>query len=81
MIVDYYSNNWEVDALHSISTAAVIKRLKPRFARWGISNKVVSNNGPQFVSNKFQNSPSNGIFAISPAQSITANPMEKLSQQ
>ena len=43
--VDYYSDYWEVDALHSTSTAAVIKRLKPHFARWGIPNEVVTDNG------------------------------------
>ena len=51
--VDYYSDYWEVDSLHSTSTAAVIKKLKPHFARWGIPNEVVTDNGPQFVSDEF----------------------------
>ena len=50
--VDYYSDYW-VDALHSSSTAAVIKKLKPHFGRWGIPNEVVTDNGPQFVSDEF----------------------------
>ena len=52
--VDYYSEYWEVDTLHSTSTAAVIKKLKPRcFARWEIPNEVVTVNRSQFVSDKF----------------------------
>ena len=75
--VDYYSNYWEVDPLHS--TATVIKKLKKHFARWGMKLSLIM--GPSLLVSSLQGLPRNGIFATSPARPITANPMEKLNQQ
>ena len=47
--VYYYSNFIEVDHLSSTSSQAVIKKLKTHFSRYGIPDKVVSDNGPQFA--------------------------------
>ena len=53
--VDYYSNFWEVDRMDSSTTSkAVIFKLKQHFARHGIPNTVVSDNGPQFDSDEFR---------------------------
>ena len=53
--VDYYSNFWEVDRMESSTTAtAVISKLKQHFARHGIPDKVISDNGPQFDSDEFR---------------------------
>ena len=51
---DYFSNFWELDELGSTSTASkIIKKLKAHFARHGIPDEFVSDNGPQFTSDEF----------------------------
>ena len=52
--VDYYSCFFEVDHLKVSTSQAIIKKLKPHFARYGIPDTLVSDNGPQFVSKEFQ---------------------------
>ena len=51
--INYYSDFFEIDRMHSTTTAAVIAKLKPHFARWGIPEEIVTDNGPQFVSDDF----------------------------
>lgn len=51
--VCYQSGYWEVDRLCDTSARAVINKLKCHFARFGIPNHVVSDNGPQFSSHEF----------------------------
>ena len=51
--VDYYSNFWEVDRLPDMKASTVILKLKNHFARYGCPVQVVSDNGPQFSSDKF----------------------------
>lgn len=53
--VDYFSNFFEIDRLETTSSAAVINKLKQHFARHGIPDKVISDNGPQFSSQQFSN--------------------------
>ena len=53
--VDYYSNFWEVDHLQKTTSSHVIKKLKQHFARHGIPDTMVSDNGPQFASEEFRN--------------------------
>ena len=48
ILVDYYSKFPEVVKLSDTSSNTVIKEMKAMFARYGIPNKVVSDNGPQF---------------------------------
>ena len=48
--VDYFSDFFELDHLRSTSSVYVIKKLKGHFARHGIPEKLVTDNGPQFVS-------------------------------
>ena len=52
--VDYYSNFFEVDRLEQLTSLAVVKKLKPHFARFGIPNTLVTDNGPQFISDDFR---------------------------
>lgn len=52
--VDYYSNIWEVDYLPDTKSNTVIKKLKAHFARQGIPDIVISDNGPQYASLEFQ---------------------------
>ena len=50
---DLYSDFFELDHLRSTSSVYVIKKLKAHFARHGIPEQLVSDNGSQFVSREF----------------------------
>lgn len=52
--VNYYSNFWEVDRLEDSSSKTVIRKLKQNFARHGIPDKLISDNGPQYTSEYFR---------------------------
>ena len=70
--IDYYSNFWEVDRLPNTKTSTTILKLKSHFARYGIPGQVTSNNGPQFTSDEFADSPKTQDFehlTISPGNS------------
>ncbi|XP_052809376.1 uncharacterized protein K02A2.6-like [Mya arenaria] len=51
--VDYYSRFFEVDKLSDTKSITVIRKLKTHFARYGICQKVVSDNAAQFTSEQF----------------------------
>ena len=53
--VDYYSRYFEVDELSSTSSSAVIRKLSTHFARYGIPETLITNNGPQFAAQEFKN--------------------------
>ncbi|KAK3093011.1 hypothetical protein FSP39_010012 [Pinctada imbricata] len=53
LIVDYYSKFYELSRLTSTKSSQVIEMIKPHFARYGIPEEVVSDNGPQFASKEF----------------------------
>ena len=53
VICDYYSNFIEVERLNNTTTSGVTKALKAQFARYGVPDTVVSDNGPQFGSKEF----------------------------
>lgn len=52
--VDYHSNFWEIDYLSDTKSTTVIKKLKAHFARQGIPDVVISDNGPQYSSQEFK---------------------------
>ena len=52
--VDYYCQFIELDYLPETNSATVITKLSHRFARHGIPDAVVSENGPQYASSEFQ---------------------------
>ncbi|GFS21254.1 Pol polyprotein [Elysia marginata] len=54
IVVDYFSNFIEVEHMTSTATAHTISKLKQLFARYGIPKTIVSDNGPQFTAEKFQ---------------------------
>ena len=53
IIVDYWSGFFEVQELTRISSKSVIQACKVQFARHGIPDTLISDNGPQFASAEF----------------------------
>ena len=54
--VDHYSDWFEVDLLNEDTTAAnVVSVTKAHFARYGIPDAFLSDNGPQYISQEFSN--------------------------
>jgi len=51
--VDYMSNFVEVDRLYSTTSAAVRAKLQAHFARYGVCDTLISDNGPQFSCEEF----------------------------
>ena len=51
--VDYYSDYFEIDQLYCTTTSANVKNLKSHFTRHGIPDKVMTDNGPNLVSDEF----------------------------
>ena len=51
--VDYFSIFWEIDRLRDTKASTCVRKLKSDFARNGIPDVVISNNGPQFTSSEF----------------------------
>ena len=51
--VDYYSQFFEVDYLIDTLSETVIQKLKANFARHGIPETLITDNGPQYTSSDF----------------------------
>ncbi|XP_028412521.1 uncharacterized protein LOC114535405 [Dendronephthya gigantea] len=51
--IDHYSDFFELDSLTSTYTRTVIRAMKKNFARFGIPQEWVSDNGPQFDSHEY----------------------------
>ena len=54
VIVDYYSGFFEISTLSDQTSETTIKHMKSQFARHGIPEIVVSDNGPQYTSHDFE---------------------------
>ena len=54
MVADYYSQYVEVQLLTSTTSASVISVLKSIFARHGIPETFVGDNGPQYTSQEMK---------------------------
>ena len=54
LIVDYFSRYIEISKLTGETSAEVIRHMKSIFARHGIPQRVMSDNGPQFASSLFK---------------------------
>ena len=53
VVTDYFSRYIELVHLTETTSDALINRLKGIFARWGVPEKVISDNGPQYSSRAF----------------------------
>ena len=53
VVCDCYSNFIEVARLNTVTTRSVLRELLPMFARFGLPDVLVSDNGPQFASAEF----------------------------
>ena len=58
VIVDYYSRFIEVTRLEKLTSEEVIRHCKSIFARHGVPEQVISDNGPQFAADEFK------LFAV-----------------
>ena len=69
LMVDYYSRYIEIIKLDDTTSMGIINALKSIFARHGIPETVVSDNGPQYASQQFKNFASEYNFV-----SVTSSP-------
>ena len=51
---DFYSNFFELDMLPSKTARGLLIKLKPHLARYGLPDRITTDNGPQFDCNEFQ---------------------------
>ena len=70
VVVDYFSRYPEVQKLNSTTSDTVITLLKSIFARFGIPETFVSDNGPQFASQSFKDFADTYTF-----QHVTSSPL------
>ena len=54
VLVDYYSRYVELARLFSTTSNATIRAMKPIFARHGVPETLISDNGPQYIAEEFQ---------------------------
>ena len=52
--VDYFSQFFEIDFLPKTTSQAEVTKMKYHFARHGIADVIVSDNGPQYASQHFR---------------------------
>ena len=55
VLVDYYSGFIEVDQIRDTKSEVIIRICKSHFARYGIPDTLITDNGPQFDSQTFKN--------------------------
>jgi len=54
IMVDYYSGFVELDLLSTTTSKQVIVHCKSQFAHYGIPDRLITDNGPQFSSDTFR---------------------------
>ena len=53
VIVDHYGDYFELELLRNVAASSVIRAMKRNFARYGIPDTCISDNGPQFDCHEF----------------------------
>lgn len=80
--VDYMSNLWEIHHLPTTQAKTVITKLKHHFARHGIPDQVVTDNGHQFSSQEFSTFARKWCFTHTHLSVLTiARQMEKWNRR
>ena len=51
--MDYFSSFWEIDFLKDIYSSTIIRKLKGQFAKYGIPDVLITDNGLQFTTEEF----------------------------
>uniref|UniRef100_A0A803JLC0 Gypsy retrotransposon integrase-like protein 1 n=1 Tax=Xenopus tropicalis TaxID=8364 RepID=A0A803JLC0_XENTR len=74
IIIDYYSDFWEIDAISDTTSKTIIECCKVHFSRHGIPDTVITDNGPQFVSSEFTHFSRNWEF-----EHLTSSPYHSQS--
>ncbi|XP_033109336.1 uncharacterized protein K02A2.6-like [Anneissia japonica] len=54
LVVDYYSRFYKIDIMRSTTADRTVRSLEVMFARHGLPQVIVSDNGPQFISGEFR---------------------------
>ncbi|XP_054757939.2 uncharacterized protein K02A2.6-like [Lytechinus pictus] len=54
VVVDYYSRYYEIDIMKDTSSDRIIESLEKMFLQHGLPISITSDNGPQFISQKFE---------------------------
>ena len=67
VVSDYFSNFFEINYLEDEKASTVKRKLKGHFARYGIPDSVVTDNGPQFSSDKFRKFAEEWEFTVCPS--------------
>jgi len=53
VIVDFYSDFWEINELSSAKSSQIVTACKRRFARYGIPDQLISDNAAVFTRSDF----------------------------
>lgn len=70
--MDYFTNFIEVDLLTTTTSVRVVTIMKKHFARFGVPKMIVSDGGPQFTSQDFQD-----FVCIWDMTHVTSSPMHQ----
>ena len=81
MTVDYFSDFFEEDCMYSMTSEAVVVKLKGHIARYKKLDEILSDNGPQFAAEEFYVFTQAYGFNIHPPAHTTLSPMARLNQQ
>ncbi|XP_021340087.1 uncharacterized protein K02A2.6-like [Mizuhopecten yessoensis] len=81
LVVDYFSRYVEIAKLKSTTSQAIVTQLQSIFARHGIPETIVTDNGPQYRVRYLRNSRQNVGFAITPAVRITLKVTVRLRER
>ena len=54
ILVDYYNNFWEIDLLPNTESITVVRKLKAHFARYGITDILMSDHRPKYTAQTFK---------------------------
>jgi hypothetical protein len=54
IVVDHYSNFFEYELLSAATSGLVIRAMEQMFAKYGIPEKMITDNGTQYVSDEFK---------------------------